>query len=193
MNSGIYVITSPSGGQYIGSAIHFGTRWRQHQYELRKGSHFNRALQRAMAKYGIEQLRFEKLLVCHPTDLLMFEQIALDGLNPRYNACPIAGSQLGRRHTHDSNEKNAAAHRGKSLTPEHREKLRQKSLGNQNMKGKLMPCEVRDKISAALKGRGPSSDHMQRLHHSNRGRKKSAEEIARRQTTRAANQMAAMA
>lgn len=139
MPSGIYTITAPSGSQYVGSAVNLAARWRQHRHELNRGRHFNRGLQRAYKKYGLERLQFEPLLVCRREDLIYFEQRAIDRLKPRYNACQVAGSQLGRNHTAAAKEKNAAAHRGKVFSAEH---------------GKWIPAAYprKTKSAAALRG-----------------------------------------
>lgn len=168
MNTGIYSITSPSGGQYIGSAVNFDSRWGLHRHLLNKGKHYNLGLQRACKKYGIENLVFTRILVCAREHLIMFEQRAIDVLKPRYNACPVAGSQLGRRHSKEANEKNAAAHRGKKLSLEHKEKLARFRFGNKNRLGHITPLETRQKISKALKGRRHANSLESRLTASDR-------------------------
>src|ERR1700757_2872980 len=94
-DTGIYSFTSPSGKQYIGSAISFSNRWRLHRHHLRKGRHHSRALQRAWNKYGEMAIVFEKIALCPITDLLAIEQAAIDRLKPAYNICLKAGSPLG--------------------------------------------------------------------------------------------------
>jgi len=155
MNSGIYTITSPSGNKYVGSAVNFKARWRQHRHELRRGTHFNNGLQRASSKYGIENLSFKPILVCAVGDLLFFEQRAIDILKPQYNACRTAGSQLGRKHRPESNAKNAAAHRGRKQSMEQRLATSKRLLGNKNNLGRKSSLETRAKQSASLKGKRP--------------------------------------
>lgn len=55
--SGVYAFTSPSGGQYVGSAVNLARRRSQHLWALRRGRHRNPALQKAFNKYG-ERKRF---------------------------------------------------------------------------------------------------------------------------------------
>jgi group I intron endonuclease len=154
MKSGIYTITAPSGGQYIGSAVCFGSRRRQHFHLLRAGKHHNPGLQRAVAKYGIESLKFEPMLVCRKEDLIFFEQRAIDIMKPRYNACPTAGSQLGRRHSEEYKARSSASRLGKSFhTPE------RLALQSANMKGhkfwglRQLTPEMKRNVSVALKGK----------------------------------------
>lgn len=143
MISGIYEIVAPSGSRYIGSAINFYGRWRQHRHELKKGTHHNQPLQRATAKYGIENLIFRKLLVCRPEDLIMFEQRAIDILKPEYNASPTAGSMLGFRHKPETRLASSLARRGKKQP----EELIRKRVAR--LIGHTVSLETRAKIGAA--------------------------------------------
>lgn len=154
MNSGIYKIEAPSGGFYIGSAVDFGRRWCQHRHELRKGNHFNLGLRRAAAKYGIDKLVFSKLIVCRVQDLIMFEQIAIDGLKPKYNACRVAGSKLGVKHSEEAKRKFSVYRTGRSVhSPESRAKMRSRMMGNKFGVGVKKSNETRAKISSANAGK----------------------------------------
>lgn len=148
----IYTITSPSGGVYVGSAVDVRARWRSHRHEMQKGVHFNRALQRAFRKYGGE-LRFEVLLVCRRSDLLFFEQRAIDILRPRYNARPIAHSQTGMKHSDATKAKISSGRRGKGLhTEQWKREASARLIGNKRTLGRPMPSATKAKISAANKG-----------------------------------------
>lgn len=147
MNTGIYAITAPSGSQYIGSAIDFNRRWRQHRHDLRRGRHHNQPLQRAVKKYGIEKIRFSKILICRTEDLLFFEQRVIDAFCPAYNACKIAGSSLGLRRSEEANRKNAEAHRGKKASIETRRRMSLSQSGHKTSK------ETRAKIAVSNAGK----------------------------------------
>ena len=84
--AGVYRITSPSGGFYIGSSVCVASRWSGHRGALRNGRHHCQPLQRAAAKYGVEALRFELLAKFPPEDLRELEQLVLDMTDPEYNA-----------------------------------------------------------------------------------------------------------
>lgn len=103
--SGIYTITSPSGGVYVGSAVLIRRRWHQHKITLRGKKHKNPTLQNAWNKYGEDQMRFSLLLICSKTELLFYEQRAIDILRPRYNICQVAGTTDGGRWTEERREK----------------------------------------------------------------------------------------
>lgn len=154
MVSGIYTITSPSGGRYVGSAVNFGGRRRTHFHLLRNGKHHNKGLQRACAKYGIGNLVFRPLLICAPKDLIFFEQRVIDVLKPRYNACPIAGSRLGMKHHPESIAKVVAAKTGKPnhRTPEGAASFTVKMTGHPFWGLRSLSAETRRKVSLSLKG-----------------------------------------
>ena len=115
--SGIYAIITPSGRRYIGSAVNFAHRWAVHRWNLRQGSHHNPGLQAAACKYGVEALRFEVLECTGRDKSLAREQVYLDacGLRNLLNGAPIAGSQLGLRHTPETRAAYSAARKGKPI------------------------------------------------------------------------------
>ena len=204
MTSGIYIIRSPSSKIYIGSAVDFRTRWHGHKIELRRNRHKNPKLQNAWNKYGEDNISFSILLICDKLNLLMYEQIAIDAMEPEYNICKIAGNTLGLKWSYESRVKQAARivgtkdsietkakksaaltgrrvseetrrkiaaqkgwkhseetkikMRGRQISVEQREIIRQAQIGNSNRKGSIVPLEIRDRISAKLKGRTRSPE-----------------------------------
>ena len=100
MHSGVYeIVNKATGKRYVGSAKRFKSRWKAHVTELRGNRHHAPYLQRSWNKYGEDAFEFRKLLVCSRQNLLLYEQILMDGLNPEYNVCKVAGSRLGVRLT----------------------------------------------------------------------------------------------
>jgi group I intron endonuclease len=154
VKSGIYKISSPSGGFYIGSAVNFSGRRRQHFHLLRFGCHHNIGLQRACKKYGIDALKFEPIIICRREDLIFFEQRAIDVLKPKYNGCFTAGSQLGRKHSEETKAKISANRKGKGLhPPEWRRAASERLKGHPRWGPAVLSEETRKKISAAFKGK----------------------------------------
>lgn len=172
MKSGIYTITSPSGRLYIGSAVNFSHRWRVHLYNLRRKQHHSPALQNAYDKYGEPGLVFRKLLICAPADLLFYEQRAIDAYasSRLYNVSPVAGSQLGFRHSDATKAAYAAARKGRGpqLSVETRRKIANAR------RGKKLSVQARANQSAAQKGRPKSAAHVAKVAAANRGQKRSA-------------------
>lgn len=152
MQSGVYSITSPSGNLYIGSATDFARRFSGHKGALRRGNHHSKALQAAANKYGIENLKFAKVLICEKKDLLMYEQIAIDALGPAYNACPVAGSRLGATLTDEHKAQISKVHTGKAISESHRAAVSKAHLGVKRSE------ETRAKISEAAKNRSISPE-----------------------------------
>ncbi len=157
-NSGVYVISTPSGRQYVGSAVHFGTRWSVHRHRLRNGTHHSRKLQAAWNKYG-DRLQFSKLLICARENVVMYEQIAIDALRPALNVAPMAGSSLGYRHTSETKAKFAErrlsfGNTGKKHSEATKARISAAKMGQvSNRNGVPVSDETKEKIRAALRGR----------------------------------------
>ena len=161
-------------------------------------------LSRAAEKYGVERLAFAILFVCKPEVLIRHEQAAIDTLKPLYNIAPIAGSSAGIKRSAEFKDKVSrgqrgrvvsaatraligAKHKGKRLSPEHREAvLRQladaaakrskeewraicvkatqtteaKEKRRRSMAGHPVSEETRTKISDALRGRPHSPERV---------------------------------
>lgn len=113
--SGIYKIENIINKKfYVGSASCINTRINNHKSILRKNSHYNKILQNAWNKYGESNFIFTPLIFCDKELLLYFEQLFIDGLQPKYNIAQNA----------------RAPHYGRKLSPEHRKKIGIGSLKN---------------------------------------------------------------
>lgn len=181
--SGVYEILNTSNGKrYVGSAVSLPRRWLEHRSLLRKGKHHSRILQRAWGKYGEQAFEFSPLLVCAKTDLIFYEQRAMDTLRPEYNIAPTAGNCLGVKHSAETRARMSAANKGKKLPPEVVEKIAAANIGKKRSSefktaqsaratgrthsdetkaklsainsGKAIPAATKEKISEALKGVG---------------------------------------
>lgn len=198
-HGGVYsILHAASGKSYVGSAVHLAKRHAQHQRMLRAGKHHNVKLQRAWDKYGEGAFVFKVLEhVPERADLLKREQAWIDGLDAvakGFNLTPTAGSILGLKFTDESRQRMslaatgkpkspehvanvAASLKGRKMTPEQCQKMRDAKLGKTF--GPRAP-EVGKKISAALKGRPLSGEHRQKLADAKRGKKQPPELVAKR-------------
>lgn len=96
MYSGVYeVVNKVNGNRYVGATSHFRSRWKTHLNELRSGKHHAPGLQKDWNEHGADAFVFNKLLVCSSRNLLLYEQIYLDALQPEYNTCKVAGTRKG--------------------------------------------------------------------------------------------------
>ena len=95
--TGIYKIESKvhSDRIYIGSAVNIQSKKRTHLHHLLHKNHHNPKLQAHYNKYGVDDLIFTKIIECDKESLIAFEQFYIDSLNPWFNVCPKAGSNLG--------------------------------------------------------------------------------------------------
>lgn len=185
MNTGIYQITNLHNGKaYVGSAVSFRNRWKEHLRQLKNGKHHSTVMQRAWDKYGEASFEFKKLLVCAKADLLWFEQRAIDNLKPAYNICKVAGSVLGYRHTPEA--KAAAAKRATGNThrrgrKEPEEVCKRISAGRKGKGvGRVLSEETKAKIAAAHRGRTIPEDRRTRISAALTGRKQDPELVAKR-------------
>ncbi len=135
--SGIYVIIClESGRRYIGSAVDIASRWRVHRCDLHKHKHHSQHLQRAWNKYGEDKFQFAVLEIVDDRLMLVErEQVWLNELQPEFNSCKIAGSQLGTKRTPEQVERFRALRiaegpakaiklRGRVASPETRAKIK---------------------------------------------------------------------
>ena len=189
MTSGVYTIANTTNGKvYIGSAVDLDVRKRRHITALRKGNHHSTKLQRAWSKYGESAFKFSTLLVCDPTQLIMYEQLALDGyhaVDRGYNVLRIAGSSAGYKHTEETKRKLSEMfmghQRGVGIPCSEGKKLK---IGEAN-KGRVRTKETLLKLSIARKGRTPSlgmvhtEEAKRRMSEKRKGKKRSAEAIAK--------------
>lgn len=123
--SGIYRITCTSNGKiYIGSAVKFSQRKRQHLYDLRKNQHGSHHFQKAYNKYGEDQFVFELIeCVLLEEDLLIREQWWLDFYKPYdhsigFNICKIAGSTLGLTRSEETRKRISEVQKGRIKSEE---------------------------------------------------------------------------
>lgn len=139
--TGIYAIRhTESGKVYVGSAKSFDARWRVHRCLLRKGAHHSPYLQAAWNKHGEQSFVFEKLLVCKPEHMFMYEQILVDGMKAAdrehgYNAASIVTPawNLGKTASPETRAKISAARAKQVFSDETR------ALWSKNRKGRKMP------------------------------------------------------
>lgn len=162
---GIYKIESKLKPEkfYIGSAVCIEQRWRLHIHQLRKNKHHSAKLQNHYNKYGEVDLQFSIIKKCKKENLLKAEQFFIDTLNPWFNICKVAGSQLGYKHTEETKKKIAVSKTGKKDSEETKQRKSEIAKGHfvsnetiqkisNTEKGKIVPEEVGRKISNALQG-----------------------------------------
>jgi group I intron endonuclease len=93
----IYIIKSIITDRiYVGSAVNYNKRFKQHCYNLFKNKHCNIKIQNHFNKYGKEDLIYEVIeFVELKENLINREQHYIDTLRPFFNICQKAGNTLG--------------------------------------------------------------------------------------------------
>lgn len=114
----MYKIANKINGKvYYGSAsVSFKERWSGHREQLKSNRHPNSHLQSAYNIYGIDAFEYSIVLICHPDECLMYEQMCLDLYWDKgkdcYNIYPTAGSPRGYEKPKAHTEKIANIQRG---------------------------------------------------------------------------------
>src|SRR6185503_16448452 len=153
-SSGIYIIRCLKNNKvYVGSAIRFTIRWREHRWALAKGTHHSVLLQRAWNKYGAEAFEFVILENCPPDQLRSREQHYMDTLRS-YE--PAQGFNINR---------DSKTRLGMPTSEAAKAKI---SAFN---KGKIVSQETRSRMSAASRGRKYSEEHRERCRNRKHSRK----------------------
>lgn len=93
--SGIYqIVNKINNKSYIGGSKDIIHRWKTHKYQLNHSRHHCIPLQRAWAKYGIDNLILkiiEKFSNPSPKELLEKEQKWIEKISPEYNVGSVGG------------------------------------------------------------------------------------------------------
>jgi group I intron endonuclease len=176
----IYRITCAANNKfYIGSTVNKAQRWARHRKQLRDGTHPNKHMAAAWAKYGEAMFVFEVLEdVAEPAALFAAEQKYLDEHAGKdycfnwslYAGAPMRGkfgpeaSNYGRVFGPEMRAKLSAAvsgenhpNWGKQLSESTRQKIKEANLLNP-WKGAKHTPEAIAKIAAASKGRPASEE-----------------------------------
>jgi len=149
-STGIYLIINWVNGKiYVGSTAEgFHKRWNRHRRELIKNTHHCPYLQSSFNFHGIDSFYFIVLEECIASECIKKEQFYLDLIKPELNACKVAGSWLGMKHSDETKAKFSLIHKGKIP----------------HNKGQKSSEETKRKISAARLGKklGPQSEETKR-------------------------------
>ncbi|MCR4302136.1 MAG: NUMOD3 domain-containing DNA-binding protein [Sulfuricaulis sp.] len=196
--SGIYeILNTANGKRYIGSAVNFTKRWKNHRRTLSLGTHRNSKLQRAWNKYGEAAFKFLPILTCAKSMLRFYEQQLLDKVKSEYNiALDATVPMLGRKHSEASRKKMSikligkpSPLRGRTLPQETKDKISEAGTGktrSQEIKdqmskdriGRTHSLGLRLKMSKTRKGQKFSPEHCAAISRAQIGRKLSPEQSA---------------
>lgn len=155
--SGIYKIINLINNQvYIGSSCNLKHREYTHFNSLTKNKHFNKHLQRAANKYGIENFKFKIIKNCKEDNLLKIEQFYLNKLKPHYNIRIEANSNRGLKLSEEHKKKIGIKSSQRVQTLE--EKIKRAN----SRRGKKLSTESKYRMSIAKKGK-PSPHKKEEL------------------------------
>jgi group I intron endonuclease len=174
IKSGIYAITAPSGHRYIGSSLNIPKRWGKHRTMLKRGEHHCPGLQAAWRKYDVG-ISFSVLLICSGSELIFFEQRAIDILKPKYNAARIAGTRAGVKWSLEARARLKAQRNTPEAIAVYREAALRRGPMSAEQKAKISATlatpEVQKKLSIAHSGKFPSAETRAKLSAAHMGNK----------------------
>lgn len=168
----IYKITNTLDNRiYIGQSTDPMARWYRHRY-LAKHQKTNQYIHKAMHKHGVDNFIFKVIAEFYTKEEAnQAEHDLINQYNARdkefgYNLKPGGYKRGGWKHSEETKEKQKAnwhkvhtpesiakaaeANRGKKLSEEHIEALRQANLGNKRLVGYKQPQEQIDKRVATM-------------------------------------------
>ena len=183
---GIYQITNIVDKQktiYIGSTINLKRRWKEHCNKLRRDIHDNPHLQHAWNKYGENAFEYGVLeYLGNSEELHLAEQFWMDiyRLEGRklYNCGLVARSpRLGRKHSEETKQKMSATGKGRIVTEETRQKLRDREYTKATRRKMSDGAKTRPPISEKTRQRlrevtGGRNNGMWGRHHTKETRQK---------------------
>lgn len=110
----VYQIKNLTNGRvYVGSTINFAQRKWRHLYDLKRGKHRSRFMQRDFNKCGSNAFVIEIIEdVSEVDNLIAREQHWLDTLQPPYNSAKLAGTVLGVKHPPEVVQRNRERNAG---------------------------------------------------------------------------------
>jgi len=151
----VYHIQSKTSGKaYYGSTTNFKRRTNQHTYLLHRNMHHSMHLQNAWNTYGQDDFLIEIIKIFeNQEDMLSFEKSLLsDDLRKTYNVSTEVNKQhrLNRPHSAETKAKLSVLFKGRTVTEETKEKIRQaRKLQSSPMIGRSHSEETKQKIRLA--------------------------------------------
>lgn len=130
---GIYKIENIKNGKiYIGQTVNYKRRIQHHINDLQNNKHFNKHLQSAYLKYGLDTFKFDLICECAKEELDNLEKFYISKYNSTdedkgYNM--MYGGQSYREFTQEVRDKMSKARKGRKLSELHCKRIGEAKKG----------------------------------------------------------------
>lgn len=155
-----------NGKKYVGSAMVYERRVKDHLRLLEKGNHHSRHLQSSYNMHGKDAFEFTILEeVDEVSELINVEQKWIDNINPEFNMTKIAGlnSHLGMKRSDETKKKISEALTGRKLSKVHVESMRQSLIGNKHSQETIDKRRESCLASDSFKRASKSKDRLDKI------------------------------
>ena len=166
---GIYTITNPKGRVYIGQSTDVVVRWKAYK---RFACPHQTSLLASLKKYGAEKHKFELLCQCERDELNEKEAYYVALFQACERKCGMnlkEGGGSKAKISEETRERLSKAsmgrNKGRKLSPEHKEKIRQTKLAQKEKRSD----EMKKRISEKLNGRKQTEEHIRNAANAHRG------------------------
>lgn len=164
----IYMITNTiTNERYIGQTRDYQRRLWQHKSAAKNGSYLK--ISKAIAKYGIDNFKFDVLEECSLEELNTKERYYISELKPEYNVCAGGIGPNGLHLTDEEKERSrqAAKKQWADITEEQKRHVIEKQLIGPR-KGHEVSAETREKLRKANLGKTMTESAKQKIRLKNR-------------------------
>lgn len=167
MTCGIYSITNKDTGKmYIGQSIHIEQRFKEH---IRYGNN-SMYIDRSIKKHGKDVFDFNILLECDESELSHEEHKFINLFDTYKNGYNLTeGGEIAISKSPEIAKKISESQKGKIVSEETKQKLRQYRGEKSSFYGKHHSEETKRKLHNAHKGKTLSDEHRKKLSESHKG------------------------